>query len=100
MSPPLAKGLKITGKTLTTPTAQQNVSGTSDTVGFFPYGWPEYDMVKPGWSVVQIPESTVVSVDGTSHVITITGGNFTSGSSYTFTGKTGLRITGNFKHRH
>jgi len=24
MSPPLAKGLKITGKTLTTPTAQQN----------------------------------------------------------------------------
>ena len=100
MSPPLAKGLKIAGKTLTTPTAHQNASGTSDTVGFFPYAWPEYDMVKPGWSVVQIPGSTVVSVDGTSHVITITGGNFTSGSSYTFTGKTGLKIAGNFKHRH
>jgi hypothetical protein len=86
--------MRIAGQTKTTPTANQNVSGTSDTIGFFPYAWPEYDMVKPGWTVVQIPGSTVVSVDGTSHVITITGGNFTSGSFYSFTGKTGLRITG------
>ena len=87
----------ITGQTKTTPTTHQNVSGTSDTIGFFPYAWPEYDMVKPGWSVVQIPGSTVVSVDGTYHVITISGGNFTSGSSYTFTGKTGLRVTGGLR---
>ena len=86
--------MRISGQTKTTPTAHQNVSGTSDTVGFFPYAWPEYDMIKPGWSVVQIPGTTVVSVDGTYHVITISGGNFTSGSSYTFTGKTGLKITG------
>ena len=100
MSPPLTKGLKITGKTSTTPTTHQNVSGTSDTIGFFPYAWPEYNMVKSGWSVVQIPGSTVVAVNGTEHVITITGGIFTSGDSYTFTGKSGLKIAGNFKHTH
>jgi len=88
---------RITGETKTTPTAQQNVSGTSDTIGFFPYGWPEYSMIKPGWSVVQIPGSTVVSVDVGSHVITITGGIFTSGDSYTFTGKTGLTINGSLR---
>ena len=87
----------ITGKTSTTPTTHQNVSGTSDTIGFFPYAWPEYDMVKPGWSVVQIPGSKVVNVDGTYHVITITGGIFTSGDSYTFTGKTGLKVTGGLR---
>jgi hypothetical protein len=88
---------RIAGKTLTTPTAHQNVSGTSDTIGFFPYAWPEYNMVKPGWTVDQIPGSTVVSVDGVYHVITITGGNFTSGSFYTFTGKTGLKVTGGLR---
>jgi hypothetical protein len=87
----------ITGQIKTTPTGHQNVSGTSDTIGFFPYAWPEYNMVKPGWSVIQIPGATVVSVDFGSLTITISGGNFTSGSFYTFTGKTGLKITGGLR---
>ena len=44
---------------------QQNVSGTSDNVGFFPYGWPAYSIIKPGWTCVQTGAVvTVVDADG------------------------------------
>ena len=96
MSPPLAKGLKITGKTLTT-TQQQNVIGGNGAIGYFPDAWPEFNMVRPGWSVVEIPQAIVVDVDSVNKFITITGAVFENGEYYTFTGKGGSRIAGGFR---
>lgn len=68
----------------TTTGTQQNVSGTSDNIGFFPYGWPAYSVIQPGWTCVQTG-AVVTVVDGVNHVITTVGTPFTSGDSYTFT---------------
>lgn len=71
----------------------QNVAGTNDATGFFFVGnWnqltgvPNLNNVEPGWLVDQIPGATVVSTNPGSQTITITGGTFTSGLFYTFTG--------------
>lgn len=69
----------------TTSGPQQNVSGTSDNIGFFPYGWPAYGAIQPGWTCVQTG-AVVTVVDGVNHVIVTVGTPFTSGSTYTFTG--------------
>lgn len=69
----------------TTTGIQQNVSGTSDNIGFFPYGWPAYSVIQPGWTCVQTG-AVVSAIDGTAHTITTVGTAFTSGSSYSFTG--------------
>lgn len=69
----------------TTTGSAQNVSGTSDNVGFFPYAWPAYSVIQPGWTCVQTG-AVVTAVDGVNHVITTVGTPFTSGDSYTFTG--------------
>ena len=69
----------------TTTGSQQNVSGTSDNIGFFPYAWPAYSVIQPGWTCVQTG-AIVTVVDGGNHVITTVGTPFTSGDSYTFTG--------------
>lgn len=70
--------------TSTTSGTQQNASGTSDNIGFFPYGWPAYGAIQPGWTCVQTG-AVVTAVDGVYHVITTVGTPFTSGDSYTFT---------------
>ena len=76
----------------TTPSVQ-NVAGSAGTVGFFFVGnWnsltgiPNLNDVGPGWLVDQIPGATVVSTNPGAQTITITGGTFTSGAFYTFTG--------------
>ena len=69
---------------------QQNVSGTSDNVGFFPYGWNSppptgFGNIQPGWICVQTG-AVVTVVDSIGHTITTTGTSFTSGNTYTFIG--------------
>lgn len=63
---------------------QQNVSGTNDNVGFFPYGWPAYSAIQPGWTCVQTG-AVVTVVNAVGLTITTVGTPFTSGDSYTFT---------------
>jgi hypothetical protein len=82
----------------------QNLSGTSTPTGFFFYGWqilnpgqtvPTFSVIQPGWTVVGQP-TWVVSVvgDGVSNYdITITGGSFASGGTYSFTGSLPSNIT-------
>lgn len=70
--------------------SQQNVSGTSDNIGFFPYGWGSapptgFGNICPGWICDQTG-AVVATVDNVNHTITTTGTPFTSGNSYTFTG--------------
>lgn len=81
-------GVTIQGATSVTTGVQQNVSGTSDNIGFFPYGWPAYSAIQPGWTCVQTG-AVVSAVDGVNHVITTVGTPFASGTSYTFTGSIG-----------
>ena len=72
----------------------QNVSGSDGDTGFFFQGgsWittppnPTYYDIAPGWLVDQIPGATVVSTDAGTQTVTITGGTFTSGAFYSFTG--------------
>ena len=69
---------------------QQNVSGTSDNIGFFPYGWDTapptgFGNIQPGW-VCDQTGAVVTVVDAISHVITTVGTPFASGNAYTFTG--------------
>jgi hypothetical protein len=78
---------------MTTTPSIQNVAGSAGAVGFFFTGnWntltgvPNLNNVESGWLVDQIPGATVVSTDAPSQTITITGGTFTSGLFYTFTG--------------
>jgi len=78
---------------MTTTPGVQNVAGSDGAVGFFFVGnWntltgvPNLNNVEPGWLVDQIPGATVVSTDAGLQTITITGGTFTSGAFYTFTG--------------
>jgi hypothetical protein len=82
----------------------QNVSGTSSPTGFFFYGWQiltpgqtvsTFSAIQPGWTVVGQP-TWVVSVVGdgvTNYDITITGGVFASGGTYSFTGPLPSDIT-------
>jgi hypothetical protein len=88
----------IRSETLTPTTTQsaQNVSGTSTPTGFFFYGWaddpgqinPTFSVIQVGWSCVQIPGSVVTAVgDGVAdYNITISGGSFASGATYSFVG--------------
>ena len=76
----------------TTPSVQ-NVAGTDGVTGFFFTGsWssltgvPNLNDVQPGWYVTGHPTWEVVSTDPGTQTITITGGTFTSGDFYTFTG--------------
>jgi hypothetical protein len=72
----------------------QNVAGSNSATGFFFQGgggWtnthsPSYYDIQPGWTVVQLPGATVVSTDSGAQTVTITGGTFISGATYTFTG--------------
>lgn len=74
---------------------QQNVSGTSDNIGLFYYGWPEYSMIRPGWTCVQTGAVVVAVGDGTTdRTITTSGTPFASGGEYRFTGPTGLQLSG------
>ena len=52
----------------TTTGTQQNVSGTSDNIGFFPYGWPAYSAIQPGWTCVQTGAVVTVVEIGRAHV--------------------------------
>ena len=82
----------------------QNLSGTSSPTGFFFYGWqilnpgqtvPTFSVIQPGWTVVGQP-TWIVSVVGdgvTNYDITITGGVFASGGTYSFTGPIPSNIT-------
>ena len=81
----------------TTTQVNQNLSGTSGPTGFFFYGWqilnpgqtvPTFSVIQPGWTVVGQPTWVVSTVgDGvTNYDITITGGSFASGGTYSFTG--------------
>ena len=83
----------ILGKQITT-TGHQNVSGTNDSIGFFPYAWPEYSQIQPGWRVVGHTDWIVTNVNGNEHVIEISGGTFVSGSFYSFVSSAGFTITG------
>ena len=71
--------------------AQQNVSGTSTNVGFFPYGWQtnpnNFNEIQVGWTCVQLAGSVVTAVgNGTTDLtVTISGATFISGDTYTFT---------------
>lgn len=72
-------------------TYSQNVAGTDDVIGFFfRPDMESYRQIQPGWSVVGNPTWIVTAVDhtvdyGQSSVITITGGVFASGATYSFT---------------
>ena len=88
----VAPAIKLNGGPITTG-SQQNVSGTSDNIGFFPYGWPEYSVIKSGWTCVQT-SAVVSAVDGVNHVITTVGTPFVSGDHYSFTGPGGLTVEG------
>ena len=77
----------------TTTPSIQNTAGTSSTTGLFNAGsWtsltgvPNLNNVAAGWIVTQIPGATVVSTSAGAQTITITGGVFVVGTSYTFTG--------------
>lgn len=73
----------------------QNVSGTSDNIGLFYYGWPEYSMIRPGWTCVQTGAVVVAVGDGiTDRTITTSGTPFASGGEYRFTGPTGIELSG------
>ena len=93
------KNTVIRSETLTPTVTQvsQNLSGTTDPTGFFFYGWqilhpgqtePTFSVIQPGWTVVGQPTWVVTVVgDGiTNYGITITGGSFATGGTYSFTG--------------
>lgn len=74
----------------------QNLSGTNSNTGFFFYGWGDepssddltFGSIQVGWTVVGQPTWVVTAVgDGsTNYNVTISGGEFTSGGTYRFTG--------------
>lgn len=77
----------------TNPAVQDVEAPPGSATGFFFTGsWssltgvPNLNDVQAGWLVTQIPGATVVSTNAVNQTITITGGTFTSGSFYTFTG--------------
>ena len=87
----------VIGIAALTTQVNQNLSGTSSPTGFFFYGWqilnpgqtvPTFSVIQPGWTVVGHPDWVVTVVgDGvTNYDITITGGSFASGGTYSFTG--------------
>jgi len=85
-SPSLMLSLDAVSYDDTTTGTQQNVSGTSDNVGFFPYGWPAYSVIQPGWTCVQTG-AVVTEVNAGLQTITTVGTAFTSGTFYSFTGE-------------
>ena len=73
----------------------QNLSGSSTNTGFFLYGFPEYNIIRPGWTCVETGAIVTVVGDGISNYdITTVGTPFASGGSYSFTGPTGLELLG------
>lgn len=75
----------------------QNLSGTSSPTGFFFYGWqplhpgqsePTFNVIQVGWTVVGHPTWIVTAVGNgvTNYDVTISGGEFASGGTYSFTG--------------
>ena len=84
--PELMLSLDASTYSNTTSGPQQNVSGTSDNVAFFPYGWPAYSTIQIGWTCVQTGAIVSAVGDGVTNLtITTVGTPFTSGSTYTFT---------------
>ena len=88
--------ITITSPMLTT-WDQQNVSGSSTNVGFFPYGWrpnpsgTNFTNIKPGWMCDQTGTYVSAVGDGiTDFTITLVSGTFASGTSYSFSGKGGV----------
>ena len=77
---------------LDTGTPAQNVAGSnSNTATFFRPNNSNFGLIVPGWSVDQIPSAYVVQSvsdpnDQYTTTVTIVGGVFTSGSSYSFMG--------------
>lgn len=89
--------MRLISETITTGAAQ-NLSGSSTNTGFFLYGYPEYTIIKPGWTCVQTGAVVTVVGDGISNYdITTVGAPFVSGSFYSFTGPTGLELLGGMK---
>ena len=80
------------GQTTTPPVQDVEAPPGSATGFFFTGSWssltgvPNLNNVAAGWLVAEIPGATVVSTDPVNQTITITGGTFTSGNFYTFTG--------------
>lgn len=78
-----------TTTTVATTSTFQNVAGTSSATGLFFYGFAgtsdDLRQVVAGWTVVGHPTWIVSSVNISAKTITITGGVFVSGSSYSFT---------------
>jgi hypothetical protein len=73
----------------------QNISGSSTNTGFFLYGFPEYNIIRPGWTCVETGAIVTVVGDGISNYdITTVGTPFASGGFYSFTGPTGLELLG------
>ena len=73
----------------------QNLSGSSNNTGFFLYGFPEYNIIRPGWTCVETGAIVTVVGDGISNYdITTAGTPFASGGFYSFTGPTGLELLG------
>ena len=76
----------------TTTPSVQNVAGADGATGFFFLGsWagnPQIglQLIQPGWTCVQLPGAVVTGTNESLQTITITGGVFVSGASYTFTG--------------
>ena len=87
--------LVVGGTTGLTQTAQ-NIAGANSNTGFFFYGWADdpgsndltFSSIQVGWTVVGQPTWVVTAVgDGTTNYdVTISGGEFVSGTSYQFTG--------------
>ena len=73
----------------------QNLSGSSNNTGFFLYGFPEYNIIRPGWTCVETGATVTVVGDGISNYdITTVGTPFASGGFYSFAGPTGLELLG------
>jgi hypothetical protein len=91
MSDSLLLNLDAATYTSATTVVSQNTSGTSGDTGFFfrPNN-PTYAQIVPGWTVVGHPDWIVTAAscnpaDQYSTTVTISGGTFDSGSSYSFT---------------
>jgi len=93
---PYVQNVTVITKTAAIQTqVNQNLSGTSSPTGFFYYGWqilnpgqtvPTFSVIQPGWTVAGQPTWVVTTVGNgiTNYDITITGGLFASGGTYSF----------------
>jgi hypothetical protein len=86
----------VVGGTIGLTQTAQNIAGANSNTGFFFYGWADdpgsndltFSSIQVGWTVVGQPTLIVTAVgDGTTNYdVTISGGEFVSGTSYRFTG--------------